>query len=118
MVGVGRQSLNIGSEGRSNPCCTIGLFSGEIASSMTRSFFLLCGGVLYIGVYVRGLLSGNRFDEAMQSFTFAKKITRLNLDESGLFTRTTARQFITLGLYLISQWGGGRMCIPGSDLWI
>lgn len=62
MVGVGRQSLNNESGGRSRPCCTIGLFSGEIASSMTRSFFLRCGGVLYIGVYVRGLLSANRFE--------------------------------------------------------
>ena len=64
MVGVGRQSVNIGSGGRSKPCCTIGLFSGEIASSITRSFFLRCGGVLYIGVYVRGLLSANRFERS------------------------------------------------------
>lgn len=75
MVGVGRQSVNIGSGGRSRPCCTIGLFSGEIASSEARSFFLRCGGVLYIGVYVKGLLSANRFDEAMQSSMSAKLIS-------------------------------------------
>lgn len=106
MVVVGKQSARIGSGGRSRPCWTMGLFSGEIASSVTRSFFLRCGGVLYIGVYVRGLLSGNRFDEAMQRSLSAKQINRLYLEKSGLFAWTIERTLVTRGIRLIfPAWG-------------
>lgn len=93
MVGVVRQSVNIGFGDRSRLCWTIGLFSSEASSSVMRSFFLRCGGVLQTGVYVRGLLSANRFQEAMRR-RMTEPLSRLNREAGAagiLFIDTISR---------------------------